>query len=255
VRGATSPSIAAVRHGARTRFTVGLVIALLLGVAVAVAAMTTSSTYAITPGSVLRVDPQLRGVGAAPALATPGVAMVDVRLSQLTNLGVFLDRLFGNATLLSATDLGLSGGENLATYQREDRHLMDQSVLDAISAADRELRRRFHRGLPGRVTIVRGAIGGPSAGLAQGLAIIDRELRGSLSRGRFVVASGALAATGAVGPVGGLSAKLTAVERSRATIFFVPRVELAAVMSDHPHGVTVIGVTSLDEAVRVLEAR
>jgi len=255
VRGATSSSIAAIRHRARAGFIGALVVALVLGVATIVLNTTASSTYAITPGLVLRVDPQLRGIRIPPPLQDGGVDMVDVRLEQLTNLGALIERWSGSSSLVSAADLGLTGGANLATYQREDRRLMEQSVQMAVRAAREELRVRFHRGLGGDVTVAHGNIGGPSAGLAQGLAIVDRVLGGSLSGGRIIVASGTLAASGAVGPVGGLSAKLDAVERSRATIFLVPRSELGAVVAQRPHAVTVIGVATLDGAVSALEAR
>ncbi len=69
-------------------------------------------------------------------------------------------------------------------------------------------------------------IGGPSAGLAMTLGIIDKLSSGRLTGNRIVAATGTIDQYGNVGDVGGVAEKTIAVERAGATIFFVPSVEL-----------------------------
>ena len=69
-------------------------------------------------------------------------------------------------------------------------------------------------------------IGGPSAGLAMTLGIIDKLSSGRLTGNRIVAATGTIDQYGNVGDVGGVAQKTIAVERAGATVFFVPSVEL-----------------------------
>ena len=65
-------------------------------------------------------------------------------------------------------------------------------------------------------------IGGPSAGLAMTLGVIDALDKGSLTGGRTVAATGTIDGQGNVGAVGGVAQKTVAVENAGASIFFVP---------------------------------
>ncbi len=103
--------------------------------------------------------------------------------------------------------------------------------------------------LPGRISIKTTAIGGPSAGLAMTLALIDRLSKGSLTGHYVVAATGTMSANGAVGDVGGVAEKTIAVARAGAEIFFVPRVEVPTASAAAPPGLRVIGVTSLSQAL------
>jgi PDZ domain-containing protein len=98
-------------------------------------------------------------------------------------------------------------------------------------------------------------IGGPSAGLAWTLGIINSLSGGHLTGGRTIAASGTIRPDGSVGDVGGLEQKTVAVENAGATIFFVP---------DYPDSVdparakatsklTVFPVSSLGQALKDLE--
>ncbi|MGH9019728.1 MAG: PDZ domain-containing protein, partial [Acidimicrobiales bacterium] len=59
--------------------------------------------------------------------------------------------------------------------------------------------------LPARITINTRDIGGPSAGLAMTLTLIDRLSSGSLTGGHVVAATGTIAPDGSVGDVGGVA--------------------------------------------------
>ena len=81
---------------------------------------------------------------------------------------------------------------------------------------------------PVQVTVHTADIGGPSAGLAMSLGIIDKLSSGRLTGNRIVAATGTIDQHGKVGDVGGVAEKTLAVERAGATVFFVPSVELKA---------------------------
>jgi PDZ domain-containing protein len=103
--------------------------------------------------------------------------------------------------------------------------------------------------LPGRIAIDTSYIGGPSAGLAMTLALVDRLSEGSLTGGRAIAATGTIAPDGAVGDVGGVAEKTVAVERAGAQIFFVPAVEVATARANAGPGLTVVGVSRLSQVL------
>lgn len=106
--------------------------------------------------------------------------------------------------------------------------------------------------LPATVSIDTANIGGPSAGLAMTLALIDRLSKGSLTGGHVVAATGTMSANGTVGDVGGVAEKTVAVQRAGATYFIVPQVEVATARANASPGLTVLGVTSLAQALKDL---
>lgn len=108
--------------------------------------------------------------------------------------------------------------------------------------------------LPFPVDIRVGNIGGPSAGLAMTLAILDGLSGGHLTGGHTVAVTGTIAPSGAVGPVGGVAQKTVAVQRAGATLFLVPATEVATARKEARPGMKVEGVTSLREAIADLKA-
>ncbi len=105
--------------------------------------------------------------------------------------------------------------------------------------------------LPFDVDIDSGNIGGPSAGLAFTLTILDLLTEGELTGGRNVAVTGTISADGTVGPVGGSGQKAAAARDAGAVAFIVP---LAMVDEASPHAgdMPVIGVASLDDALDAL---
>jgi PDZ domain-containing protein len=106
---------------------------------------------------------------------------------------------------------------------------------------------------PVKVSVHTADIGGPSAGLAMTLGIIDKLSGGDLTGKRTVAATGTIDAAGDVGDVGGVAQKTIAVERAGATVFFVPPQELAAAKSKDTPALHVYAVSSLDQALRILK--
>ncbi len=106
---------------------------------------------------------------------------------------------------------------------------------------------------PVKVTVHTQDIGGPSAGLAMTLGIIDKLSSGRLTGNRIVAATGTIDQYGNVGDVGGVAEKTIAVERAGATAFFVPSVELKTAESKATPQLHVYAVRTLNQVLRILE--
>jgi len=123
----------------------------------------------------------------------------------------------------------------------------------------------FEEELPVEVDIRTGRVGGPSAGLAFTLAIMDVLSEGELTNGLNIVATGAINRAEEIGPVGGIHQKTIAAERSGADLFLVPAccdnfvdrdsgepVELPSNFEEaqmHADEMVVVGVNTLEEAL------
>jgi Lon-like protease len=105
---------------------------------------------------------------------------------------------------------------------------------------------------PVKVSVHTQDIGGPSAGLAMSLGIIDKLSSGRLTGGRVVAATGTIDQNGNVGDVGGVAEKTIAVERAGATVFFVPKVELKTAEAKASPQLHVYAVSNLDQVLRIL---
>jgi Lon-like protease len=105
--------------------------------------------------------------------------------------------------------------------------------------------------LPFDVDVNTARIGGPSAGLAMTLALLDRLSPGELTGGGKVAATGTIEADGSVGEVGGVKQKTASVRASGAKLFIVPIAEVA-LAKPHAGKMQVIGVRNLDEALAAL---
>jgi len=106
---------------------------------------------------------------------------------------------------------------------------------------------------PFPVTINTADIGGPSAGLAMTLGLINTLSGGHLTGGRIVAATGTIDPSGGVGDVGGVAQKTIAVEQAGATVFFVPPPELGAARSKATSSLHVYAVSTLAQALSILQ--
>ncbi len=115
--------------------------------------------------------------------------------------------------------------------------------------------------LPFEVDIETDQIGGPSAGLAFTLALIDELSPGSLTGPQDVAVTGTISLDGTVGAIGGLTQKVSAVHQNGVRVFLVPASQSEldspeALQRLHDAGrgeVEIIPVATLDEALAVLE--
>jgi len=108
-------------------------------------------------------------------------------------------------------------------------------------------------GSPFPVSIQSDGIIGPSAGLAFTLGLINELDRGDLTGGRRVAATGTMSVDGQVGDVGGVAQKTAAVRAAGATVFIVPSQALATAKAHAGAGLTVLGVSTVRQAIADLE--
>lgn len=108
--------------------------------------------------------------------------------------------------------------------------------------------------LPFQVDIDSGTVGGPSAGLAFALAVLDVLTPGELTGGLDVAVTGTMGLDGAVGPVGGSVQKAVTVRNAGYAAFLVPSAEVDEVRGVIGDGLQVIPVDTLAEALEALES-
>jgi Lon-like protease len=103
-----------------------------------------------------------------------------------------------------------------------------------------------------QVAIDTPGIGGPSAGLAFTLALIDELRPGELTGGRKIAVTGTINLDETVGDVGGVVQKTAAVRRSGAEVFLVPPEEYKVAKAHAGKHLQVIEVRTLDDALAAL---
>jgi PDZ domain-containing protein len=106
--------------------------------------------------------------------------------------------------------------------------------------------------LPFDVSIESGLIGGPSAGLAFVLGLVEELLPGELTGGQRVAVTGTIDIDGTVGDVGGVAQKTAAVRAKGAKYFLVPPGEYEIAKAHAGKSLTVVKVATLDEAIDAL---
>ena len=107
---------------------------------------------------------------------------------------------------------------------------------------------------PVDIKIDAGGIGGPSAGLAFALDIVDEFGEEDLTRGRTVVVTGALGLDGTVLPIGGVKQKAIGARDAGADLFIVPDANFEEAR-DAVDDLRVVAVSTFDEALDVLRER
>ncbi len=105
--------------------------------------------------------------------------------------------------------------------------------------------------LPLKVRIDTGNVGGPSAGLAFALDLME-ELGRNVDRGYKVAATGELDFDGSVLPIGGVKQKTIGARQAHVDVFLVPAGENASEARKYAHGLKIIPVHTFPQALRVL---
>ncbi len=113
--------------------------------------------------------------------------------------------------------------------------------------------RGLHYDFPFKVSIDSGEVIGPSGGLVFTLAIIDKLTPGSLTGGHKVAVTGEISSDGSVLPIGGVTQKLVAAERSGAEAMIVPSDDYAEAKARHSKTVTVYKADTIDQALAILK--
>lgn len=97
-------------------------------------------------------------------------------------------------------------------------------------------------------------IGGPSAGMMFALAIVDKLTPEDLTDGGHVAGTGTIDPAGAVGAIGGIRQKLAGARDAGATLFLMPEVHCEEAAGHVPDGLTVVPVSTLQDALDALAA-
>ncbi|HET6771665.1 MAG TPA: S16 family serine protease [Acidimicrobiales bacterium] len=108
---------------------------------------------------------------------------------------------------------------------------------------------------PFEVTIDTGDVGGPSAGLAFTLGIIDDLTPGDLTGGADIAVTGTIAGDGTVGPVGGTGQKAAAARDAGLSLFLVPSDDYEDAVARAGDDLDVVAVDTVDQALEVLRER
>lgn len=104
---------------------------------------------------------------------------------------------------------------------------------------------------PVQVTIDSGRVGGPSAGLAFTLGLLDVLTPDSITGGLKIATTGTMSLDGTVGPVGGVHQKVVAAKREGVEIMLVPSSELEDARR-YADGLRIEPVDTLGQALQVL---
>jgi Lon-like protease len=99
-----------------------------------------------------------------------------------------------------------------------------------------------------------GDIGGPSAGLMFALGLVDMLSPGNLTEGKFIAGTGEIDDSGDVSPIGGIQQKMVGARNQGATLFLAPAGNCGDVRGAIPAGLSVVKVSTLNQAVQELEA-
>ncbi|USK30459.1 PDZ domain-containing protein [Bacillus sp. CMF21] len=105
-------------------------------------------------------------------------------------------------------------------------------------------------------------IGGPSAGLMMTLEIYNQLTKEDYTKGYNIAGTGTIDENGTVGPIGGISQKIVAADKSGAEIFFAPNQngiaasnykEAAATAKDIETDMKIVPIDTFDDAVDYLK--
>jgi PDZ domain-containing protein len=105
--------------------------------------------------------------------------------------------------------------------------------------------------LPIKVQIDLGRVGGPSAGLAFALDILE-ELGRDVDHGLKVAATGEIALDGSVRSIGGAKQKTIGARRAHVDVFLVPAGDNATEARRYADGLRIVPVSSFRQALRAL---
>jgi PDZ domain-containing protein len=105
--------------------------------------------------------------------------------------------------------------------------------------------------VPIPVRIDANGVGGPSAGLAFALEVLQ-QLGRNVTHGHKVAATGEIFPDGTVGPIGGVKQKTIGARKAGVDAFLVPAGDNAQMARQYAHGLRIIPVNSFPQALHAL---
>ena len=226
-----------------------------------VAALKLGLEAELTEGKVIVEELVCEGTlpetGAACDVLTVGdtiTAIDGTPTPNLTELSEAMeDREIGEEITVTVVPHGAADGaptEDRTVTLMADPDTGERAIIGIVPADTRTVT------LPFEVTISTSDIGGPSAGLAFTIALLDELTDGDLTGNGRVAATGTIAEDGSVGAIGALAQKAVAVRDAGATLFLVPASQSPEEIADARRaagsGVKIVAVATLDEALAAL---
>ncbi|MGW5350085.1 YlbL family protein [Streptomyces sp. NPDC004031] len=136
-------------------------------------------------------------------------------------------------------------GEKITVTARQSADAGPKRAVVGIQAGVEHL-------FPFAIDIKLADVGGPSAGTMFALGIIDKLTPGNMTGGHFVAGTGTIDDDGTVGPIGGISLKTIGARNKGAQYFLTPADNCGEAAKDIPGGLTLVKITTLDDAVQAL---
>jgi PDZ domain-containing protein len=197
-------------------------------------------------GGTTRPAAGLVSVTGTPVDPSAGTILVTIVTSEPVTLAGLMGARLGHGD-----DVQPDPDDGSATSARwANRQLMDEAGTTATAVALRHLAVAPDAV---RVAVTPHGLGGPSAGLAMALELVDLLTPGDLTGGHVVAVSGALAPDGRVGTIGGIRYKAAAARRAGADVLLVPPA-VAAEAAVYAGRMRVIPVSSFADALAALRA-
>jgi Lon-like protease len=137
------------------------------------------------------------------------------------------------------------GPKTLEATMRPERGPDGRPVIGVIVSQAASIK------LPFAVKIDTGNVGGPSAGLAFALDVLE-EMGKDVDHGNKVAVTGAIELDGRVGEIGGVKQKTIGVERAGIKVFLVPAGDNAREARKYARNVRIIPVRTFQQALREL---
>jgi Lon-like protease len=149
-------------------------------------------------------------------------------------------------------------GERVRLDVRDGKELRQVTLRTIASPSERDravigviIQQAAEVELPLKVSIDAGRVGGPSAGLAFALDILE-ELGRPVDRGHRVAVTGEIELDGTVGPVGGIKQKTIGARESGMEVLLVPAGDNAREARRYAGSLRVMPVNNFDDALRQL---
>ena len=190
-------------------------------------------------GRVLQADDELLSIDGAPVTTIDDIVAALAGKQPGDQVDVEYNRLSVDGTQTGTVELIESPDDPTRT------------IMGIVPAEDNRITNS-----PFPIEFNLAGVGGPSAGLAFTLTLIDELTPGSLTGGNTVAVTGEINVDGEVGAIGGLAQKASAVRQTGTKYFLVPAGQsedsIAAAREVVGDDVTIIPVATLDEALQAL---
>ena len=196
---------------------------------------------------VVAIRPHAPADGALVAGDT--ITAIDTKPIELHSEAVeaLSSRKPGDTVHLTVTPKGGGAPKELDVVLAAKPGLPREPMLGVVL---RTAKPAFH--FPYKVDIDSEQIGGPSAGLAFTLEVLDVLTKGELTGGRLVAATGTMEIDGSVGVIGGVAQKTAAVKKAGVRLFLVPMDEVAQARRHAGKHLRIEGVRNIHDALRIL---